>query len=210
MKIIVTAGPTREQIDNVRFISNLSSGRMGYEIARIAGESGHDVILVSGPSTIEPPLGVDFVPVTSAAGMAEAVKSRFNDCDAVVMAAAVADYRPKEKFEGKLHKSEGPMTLELERTEDILKTLGEEKKNRILVGFALQASEDDIQAGIEKCRAKNADLVVANTVSAMGRAIATVFIADSKEIIETLKKADKEQIARAVIARIENLSESRK
>jgi phosphopantothenoylcysteine decarboxylase/phosphopantothenate--cysteine ligase len=210
MKILATAGPTREHIDDVRFISNLSSGRMGFVIAEAAVRTGHEAVLVAGPTNLEPPEGVEFVPVVSAAEMAEAVKSCFENVDAVVMAAAVADYRPKKKIAGKIRKGEKPLNLELERTEDILAYLGGIKKDRVLVGFALEASEADVDRGLEKCRAKNCDIVVVNTVSAMGKAVSTAIIADRDSIRETLTDVDKTEIARAILNQVSRILESRR
>ena len=140
MKILVTAGPTREAIDAVRFLSNKSTGKMGYAVAKAAAEAGHDVILVSGPVALTPPDSLlEFVPVVSAADMAEAVKSRAAACGMVVMCAAVADYTPAHPIDRKLKKTDGNLFLELKRTEDILKTLGQKKKpGQILVGFAAE------------------------------------------------------------------------
>jgi len=210
MKILVTAGPTREHIDDVRFISNLSSGRMGYAVAETASRAGHEAVLVAGPTALEPPAGVEFVPVTSAAEMAEAVKSRFDNLDAVVMAAAVADYRPKERQAGKIRKGDGPFRLDLERTEDILAHLGSIKKSQALVGFALEASEADIERGLAKCRAKNCDLVVVNTVSAMGKTASTVVIADRDKTLETLTDTDKTGIAEEILNHISRILDSRR
>ena len=137
MNILITAGPTREAIDPVRFLSNRSTGKMGYALARAAREAGHTVILVSGPVALEPPAGVAVVAVESASDMACAVKSRAPEADLVIMAAAVADYRPRKISPGKLKKQPGALVLELERTEDILASLGHMKRpGQILVGFA--------------------------------------------------------------------------
>ena len=162
-KIIVTAGPTRERIDDVRFISNRSTGKMGYEIARAARDRGASVCLVSGPVALTPPDGVELVPVESAADMYREVMSRFDSSDIVIKAAAVADYTPDTKVDGKIKKS-GNMHLELVRTADILKSLGERKKHQILVGFAaeMQDLEDNAEA---KLINKNADIICANDVS---------------------------------------------
>ena len=165
MKILVTAGPTREKIDPVRFISNRSSGKMGYALAEAAHELGHEVVLVSGPVALTPPVGVEIVKVESAAEMAAAVKSAAPGCDMVIMAAAVADYRPAHAAEHKLKKRPGEMFLELERTEDILLSLGNMKHSgQILVGFAAE-TEELINNAAGKLERKNLDWIVANTVS---------------------------------------------
>lgn len=127
MKVLVTAGPTREKIDAVRFLTNRSTGKMGYALAEAARDAGHEVTLVSGPVALAVPHGITLVPVESAAEMAEAVKERAPQMALVIMCAAVADYRPKLVVAGKMKKREGDLVLELERTEDILKSLGRMK-----------------------------------------------------------------------------------
>ena len=165
MKIVITAGPTREKIDPVRFISNYSSGKMGYSLAAASVESGHDVVLISGPVNLLPPDGVCLVKVTSAAEMAEAVHKYAAFADMVIMTAAVADYRPANPFDSKMKKLPGKLVLELERTEDILGTLGASKKGgQILVGFA--AETDDLEKNaLDKLNRKNLDWIAANLVS---------------------------------------------
>lgn len=165
-RVVVSAGPTREAIDPVRFLSNRSSGRMGYALARAAARRGAEVVLVTGPVALEPPAGVEVVHVATAAEMASAVTSAATDADAVIMAAAVADYRPAAVAEHKLKKSADAMSLALERTTDILATLGASRKGRrpMLVGFA--AETRDVAANAAgKLTAKGCDLVVANDVS---------------------------------------------
>lgn len=174
MNILISAGPTREAIDPVRFLTNRSSGKMGYAIAEAAVNAGHHVTLVSGPVTLESPPGLsEFVPVESAAQMAEAVKSRFNGMGLTIMCAAVADYRPAVCHSSKLKKSEGNLILELERTEDILKTLGSRKQpNQILVGFAAETDQMRSHA-MEKLKQKNLDWIVANQVGVADRGFAS-------------------------------------
>ncbi|MDD2404499.1 MAG: bifunctional phosphopantothenoylcysteine decarboxylase/phosphopantothenate--cysteine ligase CoaBC [Victivallaceae bacterium] len=168
MKIVVSAGPTRERIDAVRFITNFSSGKMGYAIAGAAATAGHQVVLVSGPVTIAPPPGVDTIRVESAAEMATAIHSSAADADAIIMAAAVADYRPVKQLEHKMKKTDGNLTIELERTEDILKTLGEQKNpDCILVGFAAE-TDNLLENAIDKQKRKNLDWIVLNDVSRPG------------------------------------------
>ena len=165
MKILVTAGPTREIIDPVRYITNRSSGKMGYALAEALVRAGHQVVLVSGPVTLSAPEGLDsLIRVETAAQMAEAVKSAFPSCGGAVMCAAVADYRPAEPASGKIHKSEGDLILRLERTEDILLSLGRMKSgNQILVGFAAE-TEDLRQRALGKMERKNLDWIIANRV----------------------------------------------
>ena len=164
MRILVTAGPTREAIDAVRFISNRSSGRMGYAIAACAAARAHEVRLVSGPVALGAPARVAVFPVLSAADMLEAVTAHVNWCDALVMAAAVADWRPRHVQAGKIKKHGGPPHLDLEPTADILAQVRPLKGPRIFVGFA--AETGSVRAEAErKLHAKGLDLIVANDVS---------------------------------------------
>lgn len=162
-RILVTAGPTHEPIDAVRYVGNRSSGKMGYAVAREAAKRGAAVTLVSGPSPLPDPPGVQVVRVETAEEMREAVLARFERVDAVVKAAAVADWRPKERAEGKLKKEAGTPELLLEPTPDILRELGERKGQRVLVGFAAE-TEDLEAAGRTKLREKRLDLIVVNEV----------------------------------------------
>jgi len=197
MRILVTAGPTREAVDAVRFLSNKSTGKMGYAIAKAAVEAGHDVILVSGPTSLTPPDGLlEFVPVVSAADMAQAVKLRAPDCGMIVMCAAVADYTPAHPINRKMKKNDGNLFLELKRTEDILKTLGERKTpGQILVGFA--AETDDLESYARgKLAAKHLDWIAANDVSHPGCGFAadtnavTLFAADGRKFELPLQGKD--------------------
>lgn len=200
MKILITAGPTREYIDPVRFITNRSSGRMGYALAEAAVARGFDVVLVTGPVVLTPPAGASVVRIESAAQMAEAVKCNAPACDAVVMAAAVADYRPAEISERKLKKMPGDLMLRLERTEDILASLGAMKKpGQVLVGFA--AETDDLLANARrKLERKNLDWIAANKV-ADGFASETdkvTLLGRNGEIVE-LPLAPKLEVARRML-----------
>lgn len=170
--ILISAGPTREKYDAVRFWSNRSSGKMGYALASAAAARGWQVTLVSGPVALTAPAGVEVVRVESAAEMAEAVKSRAPAMDAVIMAAAVADYRPVKTFAGKMKKMPGKLVVEFERTEDILASLGRVKRpGQILVGFA--AETDDLLANAAgKLERKNLDWIVANDIGAADRGFA--------------------------------------
>ena len=165
MKILVTAGPTREIIDPVRYITNRSSGKMGYALTEALVRAGHRVTLISGPVSLSAPEGLDsLIRVETAAQMAESVKEVFPSCGGAVMCAAVADYRPAEPASGKIHKSEGDLILRLERTEDILLSLGRMKSgNQILVGFAAE-TEDLRQRALGKMERKNLDWIIANRV----------------------------------------------
>lgn len=189
MKILISAGPTREAIDPVRFITNHSSGKMGYALAQAAVKRGWQVVLVSGPVDLPRPEGLaEFVQVVSAAEMADAVKSRFPAMDGAILCAAVADYRPVTVSDKKIKKSDDDLILHLERTEDILKTLGTMKNaQQILIGFA--AETDDLEANaLAKLKKKNLDWIAANKVGVPGRG----FQADTNAI--TLYNAAGEKI----------------
>ncbi len=162
--VMVTAGPTREEIDPVRFISNYSSGKMGYALARGAARRGAQVILVSGPVNLPPPPGVELVRVKSAEEMRTAVLARVGQCSVVIKAAAVADYRPCERSVGKVKKKEGELILRLTRNADILAELGALERRPFLVGFAAETDDLERHAN-KKLREKNLDMIVANDVS---------------------------------------------
>lgn len=167
-KVLVTAGPTQEAIDPVRFISNHSSGKMGYAIAKAARNRGAEVTLVSGKTNLDVPLGVKCVHVVSAKEMFDAVTSCAEDQDVIIKAAAVADYRPAKVEEQKMKKSEGSMQLELERTDDILQYLGNHKKpGQFICGFAME-TEKLLERAEEKRKRKNVDMIVANSISQEG------------------------------------------
>ncbi len=163
-RVLVTAGPTVEPIDPVRFISNPSSGKMGFEMARAARRLGAQVCLVAGPVTLKTPLGVERIDVTTSEEMYREVMARYDETDIVIKAAAVLDYRPQKVFEKKIKKEDIESSLPLERTRDILKTLGEHKKHQFLVGFAAQ-THDVVAYAKEKIIAKHLDFMVANDVS---------------------------------------------
>ncbi len=164
-RILITAGPTQEPIDPVRFITNHSSGKMGFALARVARRRGAEVILISGPTAVPiPGNGIEVVSVQTAEEMREAVLRHFEKCFVVVKAAAVSDYRPRKVSKNKLKKGEPYQTLELERTKDILEEIGKKKGDRILVGFAAE-TEDLIENARKKLTEKNLDLIVANDVT---------------------------------------------
>jgi phosphopantothenoylcysteine decarboxylase/phosphopantothenate--cysteine ligase len=165
--VLVTAGPTVEDIDPVRFVSNRSSGKMGFRLAEAARDRGAKVVLVSGPTSLAVPHGVEVVAVRSAEEMRRAVADRVGPATVVLAAAAVSDYRPATASPSKIKKANGAMTLELVRTPDILQGLGETKGGRVLVGFAAE-TEDLVTNARKKLEAKNLDLVVANDVTAAG------------------------------------------
>lgn len=162
--VLVTAGPTIESIDPFRFISNHSTGTMGYAIATEAAKLGAKVILISGPTALPVPPNVTFIPIQSAQEMYEAVISKYDQTNIVIKAAAVADYRPSIAANHKIKKKDGDLKLELERTTDILKELGRLKKNQFLVGFAAETQNIEAYA-TEKLHTKNLDMIVANDIS---------------------------------------------
>lgn len=170
-KVLVTAGPTQEAIDPVRYITNHSSGKMGYAVAKAAADRGADVVLVSGPVDIEPPLFVRTINVKSAGEMFEAVKTEAANADIVIKAAAVADYRPKTVRTEKIKKFEGDAEIKLERTADILKYLGENKKKQFLCGFSME-TQNMIENSKAKFEKKNLDMIVANNLKVEGAGFA--------------------------------------
>lgn len=167
MRILITAGPTREYFDDVRYLSNGSSGRMGYALAQAAQEAGHEVELVSGPVALTPPAGCRLHPVLTTAEMLAACLDIFPRCDGVIGVAAVCDYTPKARVTGKLSKTGRPLILELVETADILGTLGASKGHRWSVGFALETDAGPGKA-LQKLREKRCDAIALNALSAMG------------------------------------------
>ena len=172
-KVLVTAGPTMEAIDPVRYITNHSSGRMGYAIAGCAAYRGADVVLVTGRTHIEPPIFTKVIKVTDAESMYNAVMSEIDDADIIVMAAAVADYTPAQVSDEKLKKKDGDMSVEMKRTRDILKEAGKIKKaNQYICGFAME-TQNLIENAKAKLEAKNADMIVANSLRTEGAGFGT-------------------------------------
>ena len=209
--VLVTAGPTREYIDPVRFISNPSSGKMGYAVARAAEHRGARVLLVSGPTSISPPLGVETVFVETAQEMAGAVFERAGDAAVIVKTAAVGDYAPKETKDRKIKKVTDTLTLELAMTEDILLSLGRQKRDsQVLVGFA--AETDALEANAEKkLREKNLDLIAANLLGGADAGFGadtnkvTLFFPDGRK--EALPVMDKDAVAHALLDRVRGIIE---
>ena len=197
LRLLVTAGPTREALDPVRFLSNHSSGKMGYAVARAASDRGAEVTLVTGPTALKPPAFVETVEVTSAQEMFDAVTRRAQEQDIIVKAAAVADYRPAEYSENKLKKGEGdPLSLPLERTRDILLWLGEHKKpGQFLCGFSME-TERLLENSRKKLKKKNRDMVAANSLNEAGAGfggstnVLTLITADSEEQLPLLSKEE--------------------
>lgn len=205
-KILITAGPTYEAIDPVRFIGNHSTGKMGYDIALAAADEGAEVILVSGPThlTLKHD-SVQLIRVQSAQEMYDACHSCFDGVDAAIAAAAVADYRPKHVAEQKIKKDDSTLTLELEKTKDILASLGEIKKQQFLVGFALE-TENEIEHAKAKIRKKNLDLIVLNSLNdegaGFGKATNKVTFIDKDFNTEPQELKSKEDVAADIINRI--------
>ncbi|MBR4631136.1 MAG: bifunctional phosphopantothenoylcysteine decarboxylase/phosphopantothenate--cysteine ligase CoaBC [Treponema sp.] len=197
-KILVTAGPTREAIDPVRFITNHSTGKMGYAIAKVAAARGASVTLISGPVNLETPLFVKRIDIQSAKEMFEEVKKHFDESDIVIKAAAVADYRPKNYATEKIKKmGEGDASIELERTDDILQYLGEHKKNQFLCGFSME-TQDMIENSKKKLSKKNLDMIVANNLKVSGAGFGTdtnVVTIITKDSTEELPMLSKEKVA---------------
>ena len=204
VKVLVTAGPTKEAMDPVRFISNRSSGKMGYAVAGEAAMRGAKVSLISGPTDLAPPSGIEFVQIETAEEMREEVMRRFEATDIVIMAAAVSDFRPKVLEKKKLKKSSKPSSIEFEETPDILKELGKKKSHQILAGFALET--DDLMKNAKmKLKEKNLDMVVANYASAMGCDTNVVTLIRKDGGIEELPKAQKKEIAKKILNSVARL-----
>lgn len=208
MRILITAGPTREYIDPVRFLSNRSTGRMGYAIAAAALARGHEVTLISGPVALDHPPGVRIVRVVSARDMLAAVQSGIAACDALVMCAAVADWRPKEASARKLKKRSMDATLELVPNPDILSEIRPLKGSRIYVGFAAE-TDSLVEEARGKLQRKGLDMIVANDVGKPGAGfevdtnIVTIIGGDGME--ESLPLMGKDKVAARIIERIEKL-----
>jgi len=200
MRILITAGGTREYIDPVRFISNASSGRMGYALARAALKAGHKVILVNAPTTRRPPSEAKIIEVETAAQMFDTVKKHFEKCDCLIMAAAVADYTPARPAKTKIKKTAKQLTIKLKPTADILKWAGKnKKKDQIVVGFALE--DKAVRARAEKkLKEKNLDMIIANTSAAIGADKSTVQIKIAGREWLKLSQASKATIAQKIIS----------
>ena len=198
-KVLVTAGPTREAIDPVRFVSNASSGRMGYSIAKAARSRGAEVVLVSGPSYLPKPGGITHVPVVTAEEMLDASIRYFTQSTIVIMAAAVADYRPTKSYPTKVKKEATSLVIEMERTADVLKYMGSrKKKGQLLVGFALETDNVEENAR-KKLKEKNLDLVVANAPAGLDSDFNQVTILGAQGKREELPPLKKEEVAERIL-----------
>ena len=210
MKLIVTAGPTREPIDPVRYLSNRSSGKMGYALAAAGLDQGHEVTLIAGPTALTPPAGARLIAVTTAADMLRAVLAEFEGSDALIMAAAVADWRPAAVASQKIKKDGRALTLTLEPTEDILLRVASIKGHRIVAGFAAETQDVEAEA-FRKLKRKNLDLMIANDVSRgdAGFEVDTnlVVMIDREGRMERLPLLQKTDVARLIVERVARLVE---
>ena len=205
MRILVTAGPTREYFDSVRFLSNPSSGRMGYAIAAEAARRGHEVVLVSGPVELPDPAGVEVIRVVGASEMFQAVTSVFGECQCAVMTAAVCDYRPSRRLGHKLKKQNRARSIQLQPTEDILAHLGRIKGDRILIGFAME--DHNHRANAEsKLRRKRCDAIVLNDLGNVGSDVGQVEILRADSGWSQPVAGTKARIAATVVDMIESLT----
>jgi phosphopantothenoylcysteine decarboxylase / phosphopantothenate---cysteine ligase len=208
LKALVTAGPTREPLDPVRFISNPSTGLMGYTLARALSERGADVTLISGPTHLTAPAGVKTVSVTTADEMYTAVLERYDQNRLVIKTAAVSDFRPLKKDLQKVKKTEAALTLQLAVNRDILLELGRQKGNRILVGFAAE-TEDAVDNAHDKLLRKNLDLIIVNNLNEPGAGFAVqtnrVSIIDCSGAVEELPLLEKEELAHRILDRVAGL-----
>lgn len=202
VKVLVSAGPTIEKIDPIRFITNRSTGKMGYAIAQKAVELGAEVTLVSGPTQLEPPKGVKFIPIETAVEMYEAIMTVVDQQDIVIKTAAVADYRPKEVATEKIKKSDGELSMSFTRNPDILKSIGEKKTHQVLVGFAAETM-NVLAYAKRKIEQKHLDFIVANDVSQAGAGFGAdtniVTIIDKEGNVVDYDQRSKEVVAEIVL-----------
>lgn len=205
LNILITAGGTREYIDPVRFIANASTGRMGYALARAAVQAGHQVTLISGPTSLRPPKEANIIDVVTSDEMFKAVKAKFPKCDTLIMAAAVSDYKPAAISKTKIKKEQTARSLDLKPTADILKWAGRNKtKGQTVIGFALE--DTDILANAErKLKTKKLDMIVANAPAAIGAERSTLHIKTKAADWQTLTNQTKFASAKKVLNVIEAL-----
>lgn len=201
MNILITAGGTREYIDPVRFISNASTGRMGYALARAAIKAGHEVTLISAPVSIKPPKDVTVINVETSGQMFDAVKKQFVSCDCLIMAAAVSDYKPAKQSKTKIKKNDTELEIKLKPTKDILAWAGRNKTDQIVVGFALE--DTNLKENAEgKLAKKKLDMIAANAPAAIGTNKSTVYIkrpdSDWIELIDKNKNTTAQKIIRLI------------
>jgi phosphopantothenoylcysteine decarboxylase/phosphopantothenate--cysteine ligase len=206
--VLVTAGPTYEDLDPVRYLTNRSSGKMGYAVAEAAARRGARVILVSGPTSLESPAGVERIAIRTAEEMHRAVQEKFLESSIAIFAAAVADYRPVQSFDQKIKRDKKPLTLSLEATPDILASVAKNKGERLVVGFAAE-TERVAENARKKLTAKNADMIVANDVTAEGAGfdhdtnIVTLFARDGRDL--PLPRMNKTEVAQRILDEVVRL-----
>jgi phosphopantothenoylcysteine decarboxylase/phosphopantothenate--cysteine ligase len=208
MRLLITAGPTREYLDDVRFLSNASSGRMGYALAEAAARRGHDVILVSGPVALAPPEGVEYVSVETADEMLQACLTALPRADGVIGVAAVCDYRLANRQPGKIKKTGGPLRLDFVETPDVLAELARRKGGRWVLGFALETTEDRA-AALEKLRSKHCDWIVLNRAEAIGSEATAIEVLDAAGRTVLDSRGAKTVVADRLVAWIESAAASR-
>jgi phosphopantothenoylcysteine synthetase/decarboxylase len=203
MKFLITAGGTREYIDPVRYITNASSGRMGYALARAAINAGYSVILITAPTSLKTPKHAEVINVQTSKEMFKAVKDNFPKCHCLIMAAAVSDYTPANPSKIKLKKQNQNLTLELKPTTDILKWAGRNKKDKIVVGFALE-DKNILENAEKKLTNKNIDMIIANSIDAVGAKKSALFAKIKGQ--DWLKiDADKSKSAKFIISTIKTI-----
>jgi phosphopantothenoylcysteine decarboxylase/phosphopantothenate--cysteine ligase len=208
MRLLVTAGPTREYLDDVRFISNASSGRMGCAVASAGVAAGHAVTLLLGPCAAEPPGGCEVVPFVTLADLKAALEERFGGCDALVMAAAVGDFRPERTRAGKLSRSAGPVDVRLVPTEDVLAGAAARKRpGQVVVAFAVEAGprEQAEARARQKLTAKRADLIVVNAPAAMGAAESEACVLGMEGVVLPWGRRDKRELARPLVQALDRV-----
>ena len=201
MRILVTAGPTREHLDRVRFLSNAATGLMGIEVARAAAGAGHDAVLVLGPTHVAPPVDarIRVVRTVSAQDMLDACRDVWPSCDALVATAAVSDFRFAVRHEGKPEKTAGTLTVDLVPTPDVLATLAADKGARRVVGFALQVEDAELRAR-DKLHRKNCDMIVLDSPAAMGAERSDFTLIPREGAVRRMDDASKSDVARAIVA----------
>jgi len=207
VRFLITAGPTREPIDPVRYIGNRSSGRMGYAIAEAAIGAGHDVVLISGPVNLDPPPGAKLIPVSTSDEMFDEVMGQTPHCDILVMCAAVADYKPARISNEKIKKRAASLSLELIQTRDILASLPKQDREYLVVGFAAETENVEANA-LKKLRAKNCDVIVANDARMAMESDENeveIFFRDGEN--KKISRAPKQIIARELVKIFENVCE---
>ncbi len=210
-KVIVSAGPTREAIDPVRFLTNYSTGKMGFALAEVARQRGAEVVLITGPNHLDKPNGVKYLEIESAAELQAVITNEYDDCDILLMTAAVSDYRPRVVLKHKLKKKAGEFQLQMVRNADILAELGKKKTAEVHVGFALE-TESGIANATKKLSAKNLDFIVLNNPLEPGAAFAgdtnVVTIISKDGLVDTLPKMSKKEVAHTVLDRVLHVLEA--